>query len=419
MSTVIDSLLMELGLDNKKFKAGMKESEKVQDAFQHKVAEHSKESEKQSNKEEIERKRRHNEQVKQHKETLENYKKMREDLIKFFLIFTAGKEIGEFISETVRSGMEMGQLAEKTDVAVESIAGLQVAFKEIGGGADEANNAIAKVAAANADFKEGRNNAMNTELYTAASGTHVDLSGAHQDPLAMMRAQADIIKEVYNSKAPNMGHAVAAQRAERMGVTGHLFDLMKDGADEFMKRIAHGAAMSGMNKHKTEQTAEFNRVWVDLLEKLQSVGRDVLIPVLTELTKWLGSKENIQKFNDALTGVVNFLKNVDWKAVGEDLQNFGSAVMEFALWVGNLVGYHPVDKLNKNIDGAIKSVLPEGLVRMYDELNVLSGYNKGELNKDKGTITYHIGTLLVEVPKDADKRTFGLAVSKALQANSN
>lgn len=301
MATVIDSLVMTLGLDNKPFKKYMKESAKIQDDFEKKSDDHQKKQEASDKKVEREKERRHHEEVKQHKETLENFKKMREQLITFLLVFTAGKEIGEFISETIRSSVEIGHLSENVDMAVESVAGWQYAMKSIGGTAEGASGSISKAAEAVASFHAGMQNNQVSGLFSAAGGTGVNLKGAFRDTQSLLLAQADVVHALF---VRNPKDAMLKAR-QMMGIDPETFNLLKEGREEVEKKVRQGASISGINKAQTEEAAEAMRNWTELMTHLASVGRSILFPILKELGHWMSThREEISKMIESVKEAV-------------------------------------------------------------------------------------------------------------------
>ena len=314
MATVIDSLVMELGLDNKKFKQGIRESEKEQDDFKKQATVHSRKTEDEDKKSETEKKRRHNEEVRQHKETLENYKKMREDLLKFFLIFTAGKELKDFVNETVRGALEIGQLHEATGVATETIAGLGVVFGNVGGKASEANDMIMKLTKSVGEIGHSDDALINgTQQAGGIVGMNLpvaELAQSH-DPLALAKFRADALKKFNELKKAkdlrvSSWDELGFTRLMQMG--GHETDISREGGEELEKKWKEGGKLSGMNDKKAAIAAKAIADWNKLLVKLEAIGSDVLFPLLEKITKLLNNKGVMADLTAALGMVADALE---------------------------------------------------------------------------------------------------------------
>ena len=317
MPTVIDSLLLELGLDNKQFKEGFKEADKVQDNFEAKTKDHHKKSSSEETKLAHEKEKRHKEDEKRHRETIENFKEMREGLLKFFLIFTAGKELKDFIAETITSSLEIGHLSENAQTGIDTVAGLGVVMRELGGSAEDANDAIMKASRAVAHMNSGIEDKSVSGLLLAASraNVEVDLNKARSSTLEFMKAQASVVQGLWKT---NKQTALSVAQ-ESMQLNEKQFEAFKEGPEDLMKKIATGAKLSGRNEADVKAAERLQKLWVDITEKLSSVGRGVILPILDSIAGWLSNKENLKSISDGFNELSKIMREVNFKALGEGL----------------------------------------------------------------------------------------------------
>src|ERR1035437_7147450 len=110
MPTVIDSLSVELGLDNTKFKKGIKDSDKLQDDFNKKTFSLNKKQPETERKAEQVKEKHHKEEKCRNKESLEGLNSLRNAALTFLAVFTAGKGIVQFVSGTITADAAINRL---------------------------------------------------------------------------------------------------------------------------------------------------------------------------------------------------------------------------------------------------------------------------------------------------------------------
>ena len=358
MATIIDSLAVVLGLDNKTFKKGIKESEKVQDDFEKRTNTHQKKSAEQDKKLSNERKRSHSEEVHQHKETLENYKKMREDVLKFILIFTAGKGIFDFIGETIRTSVAIGHLSNNLDVSVEHISGWQFAMQEMGGSAEDATAMLSKAGKAVADMKSGIDNADIHGFWTGLGGTaSVDTSKMGNNAEEFLKAEADILKFHWEHNKD-----LYLTKLGLMNLTPEQGNLLRRGSAYVSSRVDKGAALSGRNKSQVEIAEKAQKDWTALVTRLEAIGRDILFPIMNSVMTWLNNPENTKELRKNLTDFVAALKAMDWKEVATKL---GVLIDVLGTVVGLLSRFLPGKNTASDLNLAVETARKDSKIVDY------------------------------------------------------
>lgn len=338
---VIDKLVVELGLDNTKFKKGIKEADKLQDEHEHKTTVLDKKRLEAERKAEREHQKQHKEQQHRYRETLEGLRKFREETIGLLLIFTAGKGIIDFIGDTIRATAAIGHLSDNVQMGVGDIAGLQYAFKEIGGTAEGASAAIDKAATAVGDFRIGVSNKDVQGLFTAAGGTGVNLNGAFKDTKSFLLAQADVAHALYE-RDPVTAMVKARQM---MGLDPETFNLLKEGRQHLLERMALGDKLSGVTKAQADASQRALKQWTAIETKLSAIGRTVLfalMPAFDQFSKWLDThSKDVTKWVDKFAEGIKSIDSDKLNNVGKTLEGIATAlstIAELGQGLGIIVG---------------------------------------------------------------------------------
>ena len=124
MPTVIDSFVLELGLDPSKFTRGQREAMDQLRKFQEASLSAGNQVESQS------------------KRIFDLLSDFRRQALTGLGLFLGGRELGEFVEYVTRLDASSGRLARAIDMNVESLSEWQGAFQQIGGSAESANAAL-------------------------------------------------------------------------------------------------------------------------------------------------------------------------------------------------------------------------------------------------------------------------------------
>lgn len=350
MATVIDSLIVKLGLDNTLFRKGIKESEHDKDAFEGKNKRIDKSRSEAEKKAELQKQAYQKNEQARNRQTIDGFTKLRNEAIAFLTIFTAGKGILSFVEDTITSTAALGRLSENINVSVSDLAGLQFAMKEVGGTAEGATGAIDKAAAAVGAWKTGLPNQAKEGLFTMAGGTGVDLSGAFKDAKSFMLAEADVLK-VWNKRDPTQALLMARQMLDADHDT---FNLLKQGGQELEKQMSRGAAMTGIDKRRADASRRMQQEWVEISARLENVGQTLMMTIaptvfhmLDRLAAWLGKKENMKVITGYMDDFANAIKGIQTDKFNDLRDSLDAivvslkAIHDIAGGVGVLLGMAP------------------------------------------------------------------------------
>ena len=309
MGTVIDSLSVELGLDNKGFKKGIKESEKIQDDFATKTETLDKKQVETQRKTERQKQGFHKEELHRNKEVLDSMFKMRNEVLGLLTIFTAGKGIFDFVRGTIETGVSFAHMSDNIDVSVHKLGGWSQAMKEAGGSAEDASSMLDKAAMSVVSGTNGvAPNASKIGLMQMAGKTGTDIHGAFKDAESFLLAQAKVLKAMFATE----DHAKALSQArEIMHLTTTEIDLLKKGDTDVQRRVQAGAAVAGWTDRQARDAERAKRAWESINTTLDSIGRKL---IAEPLEKWL--TKNMEDIKTIATWLS--------QPVSKDFENLGN-----------------------------------------------------------------------------------------------
>lgn len=319
MATIVDALLVTLGLDTKEYEKGTKKAEKELAEFDKKRADSEKHNEDAKRKAAKEQELRFKNQQLQDKAVNEALGHMRNQLIAIGGLFMAGQGLIAFAKSSIDTAANVGRLAENTSMAKKEIAGLDQAFKRTGGSAEEAQSTIGMLAKNLANMNMGIESNVPEFARFGGDMNH----GALKDAKSYLLAIADLLHKI-NKENPSKAWMVAG----RLGLGDTAFNLLKQGRKAVQAQIADGARMSGFNDEMTDQAREAQKTWADMTVEMASVGNAVLLPVLQEIDKWM--KEHKKDIDDWLIKLREFLRQVTpgtIEKIGDAFEFVGSAIM--------------------------------------------------------------------------------------------
>jgi hypothetical protein len=280
MPTIIDSLIVSLGLDSTEFKKGADQATKAQD----KLAKQSKQSVKEISEQEKKlaeaQMARAKEWEARGKVIAQGIGKMRNEALALFAVFTAGKGLEEFVVGTIKTEAALARTSSNLDISAEDLAKWQLAAKNAGGTAEGMTAQLKQSADAVAKLKIGQGLSDDMQMFLQFGARYGATNKAFKDGNTYLLARADIIAKI----AKNEGPAIAAYRASQMGISGDEYNLIKLGSAEIEKRRG---AMSGLAKELADNSAqaEILRQKMDALEDSFQSSATKILTVFTPAIK--------------------------------------------------------------------------------------------------------------------------------------
>lgn len=328
MATVIDSLIVTLGLDARAFSKGQKQA--AADLLQTR-----KESERTAT------------DMSRHGQVAsEFFVKLRNNALGLFAIFSAGRGIKDFIRDITLGDARLGYLSRNIDMSAQKLQAWQFAAGQSGGSADGMTASLTAMTAAQQDFALTGQSSMIPYL----NALHISWASG--------QGQARSASEIYLDLADRFSHMDPA-RAQAFGRALHMDPgtvqtLMRGRVEiERLQRLVQ--TLGGVKPGDTERAQQMENALERLRTRLEGVYRSVLrilgpymLEMMARFERWTLSPE----FEIELGKIRDRLKEIPWERIWTDIKAFGTGVDEvvqklggwvrvtevlFALWAVNKV----------------------------------------------------------------------------------
>lgn len=298
-ATVIDALVVTLGLDPKEFLGGKAKATEATKKLSAEEAKAGKELEERN------------------KRATESFKKLRNEVLALVAIFTAGMGLKDFTESTINSAVNLGYMAKNLQMSTQDLSAWQRAAERAGGSADGITNALQDSQQQIAGFRLGKVTDQ-MQAFLRFGGKTSDL----KDGSSYLLARARIVKSLFD-----VDPARAKYVAGMMGIGGDEFNFLKQGPQAILALVAAQEKNSAISEKQAAQALKLKNLWLDFSDRLQYVGTTILIELFPIFETWLKKlqaiadwvadhKADISKWVDG--AVVSIQKFVEWAGNAAD-----------------------------------------------------------------------------------------------------
>lgn len=287
MATVIDALVMTLGLDDREYVKGQKRADESLGKFKQKADAVGKDI------------------ALGGKKMAEGFSLVKNELLGLLAVFGASVGIKEFISSNVKGQAELGRLSKNLNISARDLESWGLIAKEMGGQASDAFGTLQSVAGGLAEASI-RGHSAFTDM---ARANGVALTDAKGQVLSYEDALVSISKRL--SELPRQQ---ARYLADQLGV-GSMFNQLMLGPDELRKRLDAARGLTRVTEASTASAARLQRQWADIQQRFKETSEIAfakLSPVLERLA---------ERF-------ANWLDSVDWDKVARQIETLAGKVNE-------------------------------------------------------------------------------------------
>ncbi|CAB3956117.1 hypothetical protein LMG7053_04919 [Achromobacter ruhlandii] len=317
MATVIDALVVTLGLDAKAFKRGAAETDESLKHTRDESARTARDMEARG------------------KQAAMFFSKVRNEALALLAVFTAGMGIKNFVSSTVESTASLARLSGNLNMSAKDLAEWQLAAKNAGGSVEGITNQLKESADQVAKFKRG----MAPETAAAFfqfGGKVEDL----KDGNTYLLARAKIVQDLYKTDRSR-----AALAANMMGLDPQQFNLYKEGPEGIARRRREQSGAAGELAAASDRAEQLRQRYDTAMNKLSSVGVNVLtammpafdflVEKLIELGDWIirnrgaindGVKSFISGFEQLLKALTSLIEKLVPKDVRDKISSSSDPV---------------------------------------------------------------------------------------------
>lgn len=252
MATVIDALVVTLGMNAKGFKQGAAE---VDDSLTHTRQESARTA---------------REMEARGKQAAQFFSKVRNEALALLAVFTAGMGLKSFVSDTIQSTAALSRMSGNLNMSAKDLAEWQLAAKNAGGSAEGITNQLKESADQVAKFKRGMA-AETLPAFFQFGGKQEDL----KDGNTYLEARARIVADIYKTDRARAGLA-----ANMMGLDAQQFNLYKEGPEGIARRRREQSGPAGELAAASDRAEQLRQKYDTAMNKLSSVGVNVLVSMM-------------------------------------------------------------------------------------------------------------------------------------------
>lgn len=319
MATVVDSLIVTLGLDPTQFNKGQKEAA---NAFL-KTREEAEKSGKA-----IETSA---------KKTADAITKVTREVLSLYAVFLGARGIKEFVGQLTMADAALGRFSHNLNTSPQTLSAWGAAAERMGGSADATAGTFERIGKALYDLH--RNGQMLPREFSqlqALTGLRIDTDHGVD---RFLRDTAAALKAM-NAIDPAQAHFLA----QGMGIDDSTANVMIKYGDAIGTYIDELKKLSPSNdaikaaQQLQEQWTTLQQTAVSLANTVLSTLGPELSKLLKQMTDWITANQDWLKSGivKAVGDFADYLKSVDWNAIGQGLKAFGDEASKVAEAIGGI-----------------------------------------------------------------------------------
>jgi len=299
MTTIVDSLIVQLGLDGSKFFKGEKQAN---ESFK-KMKEGAVKA---------------NKIVSVSTEQLTQvFGKLRNEALGFFAVLVGARGLKEFVSDLTTSNAEVGRFAKNLGESAQEVSAFGMAVERIGGSSSTAQRSFEGISKSLYELKQN-GKALPNEFYRLQAATGKMIDTGHGVP-KFFNDTAIALKQL-SEIDPARAHFIA----QGMGLDDSTANLMiKYGAGfsayvDSTKKLAASDAAIRAAQSLQKSWATLQQTAFSLANVLYEKVGPIVASLLDRFSHWI---ETSKELRDAITSLGDYITKIDWTSVGKDLKD--------------------------------------------------------------------------------------------------
>lgn len=272
-TTVIDALIVTLGLDARGFKQGQADANRDLD----KTKKNTKALSEEERKRNEQQNKQHQNQKRQARETSDNYKAMARDAASFFGVIAGAAAIKNWLVELTQSNASMYRLSQNLQTSTETLSGWAGAVEQAGGSSKDAENTMRMLSMSMTEMMVNGTTAILPFLQQM--GVSLVDAGNKAKPLDQILLDiAGAMEGKDRNTAFNLGRM--------MGIDEGTLNLLLKGRREVELMIARQKEIGLVTQQNARESAELSRQWNEMSQRARGLGREIggeLTPILTDV----------------------------------------------------------------------------------------------------------------------------------------
>lgn len=296
MATVIDTLIVALGLDASKFTAGVSKAAKDEAKLTSNTAKLSKETDKASK-----AANNHGKELAQMAgQVVKAFNDMRTAAVSMFASYLTASGIEKLIVNLTSADAKLGRMSQNLGIASAEIKAWSNVAEQSGGSAAGMQNDITSLTRSMIDFKQTGN---FSPMLSGLASIGVGIQDAQGHAKSATQIMLDLSDRVNGMSRPD----ASAFLSNHVGFDEGTINTILQGRDALEKQLAaqkENAAAAAANTKKAE---ELEKATAAAKQKLEAVSNELvgrLIPYLTQLAEWLEQNSGKAAAIAAVVGTV-------------------------------------------------------------------------------------------------------------------
>ena len=261
MPTVIDALVLELGLDASKWNTERRKVDAETKRTKETLVKGGKEIEAST------------------KKGVEMFAAMRREVVALMTVFTAGVGITQFVRQIVEGDAATGRLAKQLNVATSDLSAWQGVMRRNGGTNADAATALGSITTAYQEFiTTGRVALPYLSLLASYGVSFADF----KDPSTALLKIADAMSKMDPARAALIGKS--------FGWSTETIALMSKGSAAVQQMLDEQKKIGGATEESAQQAQRLQDAWSGLVQQSTNLGRSLFVwlaPALEKASGWL------------------------------------------------------------------------------------------------------------------------------------
>jgi len=305
MATVIDALVVTLGLNAQGFLQGNREANQSLDRTRTNTRTLTAEEEKReklNKKNRTDRDRDHVKQKTQQKENIDAYRELTKQAVSFFGVATTFGGMASWIGGITQANSQLYRTSNNLDTGVESLKEWGMAIEQTGGDAKSAVSTMQMLSKMMTEIKYGILPA-NMGLFNALG---VDLFKAAQSGEPLVEVLKMINKGAQGIKEKN-GIRDAINSIQMLGVDYDMANLLVKDEKTLNAFLASADKINKLNQSGAENSAKLSQQWVILKQKGEALGQTIEEKVTPRIFDFIKGLEKLVEENPKAVAAVGIL----------------------------------------------------------------------------------------------------------------
>lgn len=274
------------------------------------------------------------------------FSKIRNEALAMVGVFTAGMGIKNFFESTIGGAASLGLISTNLGMSTEKLSAWQRAAERAGGTAEGITSQLQESNSESAKAHAGERTGTADKFY-AMGGDPKALANGNTFLLARSKIVADLYKT---------DKARAQLVASQMGISEQQFNLIKQGPEEILSLVAAQEKNSAISDKQAAQALELKNKWDDLAAGFKVGGTTIVLELMPTIEKLIATfqrwadyvvshKDDIKAWVDKTVPKVEELfksfANGNFDQTAQDLTKMAKAFGEVADSILKLIGLMP------------------------------------------------------------------------------